>query len=114
MKHSLTLMMIMAFPYYCSSGKIKDLLLEGVVDGMTRLVLVNAIYFKGKWSREFKEEFTVDALFRLNKVTLYRQQTLKKKAAFWELLIVLHCKAVFIALDGKLELENDTCHDAKG
>lgn len=76
MKHYLTPMMFMAFPYYCSSGKIKDLLLEGVVDDMTRLVLVNAIYFKGKWNREFKEEFTVDALFRLNKVTLYRKSSI--------------------------------------
>lgn len=97
-------MTIMAFPYSRLSGKIKDLLLEGVVDDMTRLVLVNAIYFKGKWSNQFKEEFTVDTLFRLNKVT--DNKYWEKKAAFLEiqsaLLIVNHCKAVFIALDGNL------------
>lgn len=54
---------------YCSPGKITDLLVKGVVDAMTKMVLVNAIYFKGNWSSQFKEEFTQDARFRLNKVT---------------------------------------------
>ncbi len=29
--------------------KIKDLIPEGAIDQMTRLVLANAIYFKGSW-----------------------------------------------------------------
>lgn len=41
---------------------------EGVVDHLTRLVLVNAIYFKGNWEKKFKESSTSDALFKLNKV----------------------------------------------
>lgn len=48
--------------------KIKNLLAEGVVDQLTRLVLVNAIYFKGNWEKKFKESSTSDALFKLNKV----------------------------------------------
>lgn len=47
------------------------MLLKGVLDNMTRLVLVNAIYFKGKWNKQFKEDFTVDAQFKMNKVTLH-------------------------------------------
>ncbi|KAI4806701.1 hypothetical protein KUCAC02_017514 [Chaenocephalus aceratus] len=50
-----------------TQGKIKNLLAKGVVGSMTRLVLVNAIYFKGKWETQFKEYSTVDAPFKMNK-----------------------------------------------
>ncbi|XP_071764338.2 leukocyte elastase inhibitor-like isoform X3 [Centroberyx gerrardi] len=50
-----------------TQDKIKEVLVQGVVDNMTRLVLVNAIYFKGNWDKKFKEDFTKDAQFRLNK-----------------------------------------------
>lgn len=50
------------------SGKIPELLAEGVVDSMTKLVLVNAIYFKGMWREKFRKKDTTDAPFRLNKV----------------------------------------------
>ena len=32
-----------------TNGKIKDLIPKGVLDSLTRLVLTNAIYFKGTW-----------------------------------------------------------------
>ncbi|KAK7881249.1 hypothetical protein WMY93_029658 [Mugilogobius chulae] len=48
--------------------KIKDLLAQGVLDSLTKLVLVNAIYFKGKWDKQFNESATRDHDFRLNKV----------------------------------------------
>ncbi len=47
-------------------GKIKDLLKQGVLDTLTRLVLVNAIYFKGDWLRQFDKSLTHNAPFRLN------------------------------------------------
>uniref|UniRef100_UPI003AAA89B8 leukocyte elastase inhibitor-like isoform X1 n=1 Tax=Centroberyx gerrardi TaxID=166262 RepID=UPI003AAA89B8 len=50
-----------------TQDKIKEVLVQGVVDNMTRLVLVNAIYFKGNWDKKFKEDFTKDARFRVNK-----------------------------------------------
>ncbi|XP_053198037.1 serpin peptidase inhibitor, clade B (ovalbumin), member 1, like 3 isoform X1 [Scomber japonicus] len=50
-----------------TQDKIKDLLAAGVVDGLTKLVLVNAIYFKGNWNKRFQESSTCDAKFRLNK-----------------------------------------------
>lgn len=46
--------------------KIQDLLPDGSVDAMTRLLLVNAIYFKGDWLHAFDPEQTVDAPFRLS------------------------------------------------
>ncbi|XP_051466213.1 uncharacterized protein LOC127380775 [Apus apus] len=50
-----------------TEGKIPNLLSEGSVDSMTRLVLVNAIYFKGNWAEKFQEANTTDMPFRLNK-----------------------------------------------
>ncbi|NXK79983.1 ILEU inhibitor, partial [Amazona guildingii] len=50
-----------------TEGKILNLLSEGSVDNMTRLVLVNAIYFKGNWAEKFKEADTTDMPFQLNK-----------------------------------------------
>ncbi len=48
-----------------TKDKIKDLIKPGVVDRLTRLVLTNAIYFKGKWAKQFKPESTQDAPFTL-------------------------------------------------
>ena len=48
-----------------TNGKITDLISEGVLDSMTRLVLTNAIYFKGNWADQFEENRTKDAPFTL-------------------------------------------------
>ena len=54
-----------------TEGKIPELLAAGVVDNMTKLVLVNAIYFKGNWQKKFSKKATTNVPFRLNKVRLY-------------------------------------------
>ncbi|MFZ2147453.1 MAG: serpin family protein [Sedimentisphaerales bacterium] len=48
-----------------TNDKIKNLIQKGVLDSMTRLVLTNAIYFKGNWARQFKEDRTKEAPFTL-------------------------------------------------
>lgn len=48
-----------------TNNKIQNLIQKGVLDSMTRLVLTNAIYFKGNWARQFKEDKTKDAPFTL-------------------------------------------------
>ncbi|KTG32132.1 hypothetical protein cypCar_00016347 [Cyprinus carpio] len=57
-----------------TQGKIKDLLPQGTIDPLTRLVLVNAIYFKGNWLVKFPKEATRDGQFNLNK---YRTKPVK-------------------------------------
>ena len=48
-----------------TENKIRELLQPGSLDRYTRLVLTNAIYFKGDWEERFKKEDTKDEDFRL-------------------------------------------------
>ncbi|XP_067851831.1 uncharacterized protein [Heptranchias perlo] len=65
-----------------TEGKIKNLLAEGTLDDLTKLVLVNAIYFKGNWDKKFKEEFTYDGQFRINQNETKPVQMMRLKAKF--------------------------------
>lgn len=41
-----------------TQGKIEDLIPKGMLDSTSRLVLTNAIYFKGDWAKKFNPEST--------------------------------------------------------
>ncbi|XP_056089936.1 serpin peptidase inhibitor, clade B (ovalbumin), member 1, like 4 [Rhinichthys klamathensis goyatoka] len=62
--------------------KIKDLVPQGAIDGMTKLVLVNAIYFKGNWEKKFPKEATKDGQFKLNKNRTKPVKMMNQKAQF--------------------------------
>ncbi|KAM4718991.1 leukocyte elastase inhibitor-like [Anableps anableps] len=66
-----------------TQGKIKELLAEGMVDSTTRMVLVNALYFKGTWMRTFSREKTYKAKFRLNKTVTKPVQMMFQKTFFF-------------------------------
>ncbi len=48
-----------------TEGKIKDLIPQGVINNLTRLVLTNAIYFNAAWLHPFTAEATSDGPFHL-------------------------------------------------
>ncbi|XP_035269939.1 leukocyte elastase inhibitor-like [Anguilla anguilla] len=50
-----------------TESKIKDLLKPGTVTTMTRLALVNAIYFKGSWMHKFDEKQTQEMPFKISR-----------------------------------------------
>lgn len=50
-----------------TQGKIKDVLAPDSTDELTRMVITNAIYFKGKWGNQFNPGNTSDKLFWLDK-----------------------------------------------
>ena len=47
-----------------TEDRIRDLIPAGGIDPVTRLVITNAIYFKGNWVKQFETNETTDAEFR--------------------------------------------------
>jgi Serine protease inhibitor len=47
-------------------NRIKDLIPQGVITSLTRLVLTNAIYFKGNWETQFPKQNTKEADFKVS------------------------------------------------
>jgi serpin B len=50
-------------------NKINNLISPDVIDELTRIILVNAIYFKGLWTTQFEKEKTMKYDFNVSKVT---------------------------------------------
>lgn len=49
-----------------TNDKIKDLIPKGILTDLTRLVLTNAIYFKGSWLTQFDKKNTLEQDFKVN------------------------------------------------
>jgi len=61
-----------------TNNKIKDLIPSGAIDELTRLVLTNAIYFKGEWVRQFNEEDTQEENFIINENNIVKVQMMQR------------------------------------
>ena len=48
-----------------TEGRIQDLIAPGALDALTRLILVNAVYFKGQWATQFDPEDTEPGVFKM-------------------------------------------------
>ncbi len=62
--------------------KIKDLIPKGVIDPLTRMVLTNAIYFKGSWASAFKEKSTREMPFKVTPEKLVKIPMMFQKGKF--------------------------------
>ncbi|XP_048204474.1 leukocyte elastase inhibitor [Perognathus longimembris pacificus] len=82
--------------------KIPELLAAGMVDNMTKLVLVNAIYFKGNWQEKFMKEDTTNAPFRLTKKDTKTVKMMYQKKKFpFGYIQDLKCRVLELPYQGK-------------
>ncbi|KAL5287307.1 SERPINI1.2 family protein [Megaselia abdita] len=65
-----------------TNNKIKDLISSDNIDDLTRLVLVNAIYFKGNWAKKFDKENTMKESFYFNENDSVQVDMMTQKSKF--------------------------------
>ncbi len=65
-----------------TEGRIEDLIPQGAIDAMTRLVLTNAIYFNAAWLHPFNEKTTQNGTFHLLDGSQVTVPMMKQTASF--------------------------------
>ncbi|XP_027702933.1 serpin B6-like isoform X2 [Vombatus ursinus] len=65
-----------------TEGKIAELLAGDAINSLTSLVLVNAIYFKGKWEKQFDTSKTTEKMFKISKEKQKPVQMMFQKSTF--------------------------------
>ena len=65
-----------------TAGKIKELIKPNVLTALTRLVLTNAVYFKGQWASRFDPGETRPMVFRLPGGTKAEVPMMRQRAKF--------------------------------
>jgi serpin B len=68
-----------------TQNKIKDLISPDAIDGLTRIILVNAIYFKGNWVNKFDANSTIQEDFHSesgSKVKVDMMRVMKKQLKY--------------------------------
>jgi serpin B len=65
-----------------TNQKIQNLIPEGGVTDLTRLVLTNAVYFKGQWAKPFDAQATYDAQFTLASGERVLTPTMHKQSSY--------------------------------
>ena len=61
-----------------TNDKIKNLIPKGVIDPSTRLVLTNAIYFKGMWFKQFDKKATSEQDFKMSSNNTVKAQMMNE------------------------------------
>ncbi len=65
-----------------TEGKIKNLIPSGLLNGLVRLVLTNAIYFNGQWLFLFEESATRNETFTLLDKSIVDVPMMRQTEAF--------------------------------
>jgi len=62
--------------------KIQNLIPAGILDDLTRVILVNAIYFKGMWGKKFDPKETYEGKFHRKSNDIVQTKLMRNKARF--------------------------------
>merc|ERR1719312_2481799 len=82
---------------------IKELLSSGSIDSETKFVLLNAIYFKGKWEKPFKKDKTDwEGKFHVGVQKTVKAKMMHQKASFGYAVLDKDAKALPILKNGTL------------
>ncbi|XP_075169384.1 serine protease inhibitor 42Dd-like [Haematobia irritans] len=65
-----------------TSGKICNLIANGVLNNSTRILILNALHFKGEWQRKFLEEKTMEDDFWINSEESIKLPYMNQKGSF--------------------------------
>lgn len=65
-----------------TNNRIQNLIPQGILTDMTRLVLTNAVYFKGKWTDPFLSTNTKEADFKVSPGSTVKAQMMTKRDGF--------------------------------
>ncbi|XP_004628455.1 serpin B9-like [Octodon degus] len=65
-----------------TQDKIKELLAKNATDGVCRLVLTSAVYFKGRWEEQFEKSSTSEIPFKINQKEQRPVQMMFQEATF--------------------------------
>ncbi|XP_061613411.1 leukocyte elastase inhibitor-like [Phyllopteryx taeniolatus] len=100
-----------------TQGKIKDLINKKLKKEVI-MVLVNAIYFKGKWNQQFNEDLTREAPFKINKNATKPVEMMSQNSRFnYTFISEVNCQILEMPYEGKdvsmliflpNEIEDDT------
>jgi len=81
---------------------VTEIVSEDAIDQLTRLILVNAVYFKGDWLEKFNTNFTNDADFHISPSESVRVKMMyrKDKKLLYGVNHELQCQAVELPYAG--------------
>ena len=65
-----------------TNGVIKNIFPDGSIEGTTKLILINAIHFKGTWENEFEPNFSTMETFYLADGTTIQTSMMRTTAIF--------------------------------
>ncbi|XP_036333074.1 serine protease inhibitor 42Dd [Rhagoletis pomonella] len=78
-----------------TAGQIKDLVSASAINELTRLVLLNALHFKGSWAHKFDEEQTAEDDFWVSEEESIKLPYMNQKAKFgYGFFEELNCQAL--------------------
>uniref|UniRef100_A0A8C8VQT4 Serpin family B member 10 n=1 Tax=Pelusios castaneus TaxID=367368 RepID=A0A8C8VQT4_9SAUR len=104
-----------------TEGEFRTVLLPvDSVDSLTKLVLVNALYFKGNWAKKFKDGFTKEQPFRMTKNTTKPVQMMFQREKFnWTYIKTVHTHIIELPYVGNdlsmlILLPDDISDDTTG